>query len=269
MPSNNSYDRLEMPGTSRVVVDGRRLAVRRVAGERFADRPFLVFLHEGLGCIGMWKEFPDALADATGCPALIYDRFGHGGSDGERGPRGTDFFEYEAHTVLPALLEACGVADAILVGHSDGGTIALLYAGRAPVRGMITEAAHVFVEPESLAGVKTAMSAWQDEGFRARLARYHGDGTAAMFAGWSDMWSAEWFRDWNIEADLPAVTCPLLVIQGEDDEYGTAAQVEAILRGVSGPAESLMVPDCGHAPHVQARETVLAAMTAFVRKLVA
>lgn len=267
MPSGKRQAQGESPGTSHIEIGGRIIAVRRVAGAVRTGAPVLVFLHEGLGCIGMWKDFPDALSEATGCPALIYDRFGHGGSDGETAPRGTDFFEYEAHTVLPALLKACGVGDAILVGHSDGGTIALLYAGQTQVRGVITEAAHVFVEPESLAGVETAKTAWRDEGFRARLARYHGDGTASMFAAWAEMWSADWFRDWNIEAALPAVTCPLLVIQGAADEYGTAAQVEAILHHVSGPAESLLVQACGHAPHVQAREVVLAAMAAFVRSL--
>lgn len=229
--------------------------------------PTLVFLHEGLGCVAMWKDFPDALAASTGCPALVYDRHGHGGSAAERGARTLTFFETEAYGVLPALLAACRVTDAILVGHSDGGTIALLHAGRAPVRGVITEAAHVFVEPESLAGVAAAKRAWEDAGFRERLGRYHGSGTAAMFAAWADMWSADWFRDWNIEPALPAVSCPLLAIQGVDDEYGTAAQLDAIARGVSGPVKCVLVPDCGHAPHIQAREPVLARMTDFVTSL--
>ena len=170
--------------------------------------------------------------------------------------------------VLPELLSSCGVEDAILVGHSDGGTIALLHAGRSLVRGVITEAAHVFVDAVSRAGVVSAMRAWQEEGLQKRLSRYHGDGTAAMFIAWYNMWSAEWLLDWNIEASLPEITCPLLAIQGANDEYGTKAQVSAIVNGVSGPVDSLIVPECGHAPHIQARDVVLERMTEFVRSLI-
>ncbi len=233
------------------------------------ERPVLVFLHEGLGCIGMWKDFPDALVSATGCHALIYDRPGHGASGPESRDRDKRFFDDEAHETLPALLSHLGISNPILIGHSDGGTIALLYAGAYPVRGLVTEAAHVFVEPESLDGVAAAKLAWRDPRFRERLARYHGAGTAAMFDAWSNMWSAEWFRDWNIEDKLAAVACPLLVIQGRDDEYGTDAQVEAIVRGVSGPVSSMLASNCGHAPHIQARQVVLARMAEFIRGLVA
>ena len=267
MSGENFVSASNCDDVARAEVPGGEIAIRRIAPPGFgaAEAPTLVFLHEGLGCIGMWKDYPDALSAATGCPALIYDRFGHGGSSPQSKDRDLGFFEKEAHETLPALLKACGVTDAILVGHSDGGTIALLHAGQASVRGVITEAAHVFVEAESLAGVAAANRAWQDEGFRARLRRYHGDQTAAMFGAWSTMWGASWFRDWNIEAALPDVVCPLLVIQGADDEYGTEAQVAAIVSGVSGPVESAIVPDCGHAPHIQARETVLDRMTKFIR----
>jgi pimeloyl-ACP methyl ester carboxylesterase len=254
---------------SLVSVAGGEIAVRRIesGGSKGARPSTLVFLHEGLGCIGMWKDFPDALAVATGCPALVYDRFGHGGSSPEVRDRDLGFFESEAREVLPALLSACGVEDAVLIGHSDGGTIALLHAGIAPVRGVVTEAAHVFVDEVSVAGMAAAKRAWREEGLQERLGRYHGDGTAAMFAAWSKMWSADWFFDWNIETSLPAITCPLLAIQGRDDEYGTEAQVSAIVKGVSGPVDSLIVPDCGHAPHIQAREVVLKRMTDFIRSL--
>lgn len=250
------------------VADGR-IAVRCIASGNSSDTaaPTLVFLHEGLGCIGMWKDYPDALAAATGCPALIYDRFGHGDSGPELHDRDLGFFESEAHAVLPELLSACGAEDAILIGHSDGGTIALLHAERAPVRGVITEAAHVFVDAVSRAGVIAAKRAWQEDGLQNGLSRYHGDGTAAMFTAWYEMWSAEWLLDWNIEASLPEITCPLFAIQGANDEYGTNAQVSAIVNGVSGPVDSMIVPDCGHAPHIQAREVVLERMTDFVRSL--
>ena len=248
-----------------ISVPGHQIALRRIAGH--TGMPALVFLHEGLGSIGMWRDFPDALCAATGCPAIIYDRPGHGGSSAVTGPRGPNFFEDEACRVLPALLAACGVDDVVLVGHSDGGTIALLHAGRYPVRALVLEAAHVFVEQICLDGVVAARRAWRDTDFPQRLARHHGGNTEAMFFAWADMWAAEWFRDWNIEAKLPEVTCPVLAIQGAADEYGTPAQLAAIARGVTGPVETMLVPDSGHSPHIQARDAVLARMTGFIGTL--
>lgn len=247
-------------------VQGRRVAVRSIPAAK-QGVPTLVFLHEGLGCIEMWKDFPSVLVAATGCQALIYDRLGHGCSEAFEGRRDLQYFENEAYLILPGLLSACGVTNPILIGHSDGGTIALLHAGRFVVRGIVTEAAHVFVEPESLAGVADAKDAWQDGALRQRLARYHGDGTAAMFAAWADMWSAPWFRDWNMESELSSIKAPVFAIQGIDDEYGTPDQVDAIHRGVGGKFQRLIVADCGHAPHIQARDTVLAEITVFVNSL--
>jgi pimeloyl-ACP methyl ester carboxylesterase len=249
-----------------VDVMGRRIAVRDIPAVE-PEVPTLVFLHEGLGCIEMWKDFPDLLAAATGCRALIYDRLGYGRSEMADRPRDPLYFENEAYQILPALLSACGVTNPVLIGHSDGGTIALLNAGHSAVRGIITEAAHVFVEPESIAGVAAAKEAWQDEAFRRRLTRYHGGGTVEMFAAWADMWSASWFRDWNMEAALASIDCPVLAIQGIEDEYGTPDQVDAIRRGVTGAVQTLLVPDCGHAPHIQARGPVLTRMTSFINSL--
>jgi pimeloyl-ACP methyl ester carboxylesterase len=246
-------------------VPGHQIALRRIAGR--AGKPALVFLHEGLGCIGMWRDFPDALCAATGCPGLVYDRPGHGGSSAVTGPRGPAFFEVEADGVLPALLAACSIDDAILVGHSDGGTIALLHAARYPVRALVLEAAHVFVEGVCLDGVDAARRAWRETDFPQRLARHHGGNTEAMFFAWADMWAADWFRDWNIETELPGVTCPVLAIQGAADEYGTPAQLAAIARGVTGPVETMLVPDSGHSPHIQARDAVLARMAGFIAAL--
>ncbi len=253
--------------SSVIRVDGRDFAIREIAPAAGGRSTVLVFLHEGLGCVGMWKDFPDALAAATGCPALVYDRLGHGVSGAEDRARDAGYFEREAFAVLPALLAARGVRDCILVGHSDGGTIALLHAGREPVRGVITEAAHVFVEPESLAGVAAAQRAWRDTNLPDRLARYHGDGSPAMFRAWAEMWSASWFRGWNIEAALGDIECPVLAIQGQRDDYGTDAQVAAIARGASGRVETCLVPECGHSPHIDARDAVLARMSEFVRSL--
>jgi len=251
---------------SRVTVIGNdRVAVRRISGD--AGRPVLVFLHEGLGSIGMWRDFPDALCAASGCPGMVYDRPGHGGSSPVVNPRGPDFFEGEACRILPELLKAHNVENPILVGHSDGGTIALLHAGRYPVRGLILEAAHVFVEQICLDGVVAARRAWAETDFPQRLARYHGDNTEAMFHAWADMWSADWFRDWNIESMLSRLHIPVLAIQGENDEYGTIAQLDAIAAGVAGPAEVSLIPASGHSPHLQARDAVLAQMAAFIERI--
>jgi len=253
-----------------VVADGRRLTVRRLlppappAGAD--DPPVLVFLHEGLGSIAQWRDFPAALCRAAGLPGLIYDRWGFGGSEPLELPRPRDYLEREAERVLPQLLDACAVKQPILVGHSDGGSIALLYAAAHPGRPLacITEAAHVFVEAVTLAGIRAAAAAWRTGDLPARLARYHGDKTEAVFRGWTETWLRPDFRDWNIEARLPAIACPLLVMQGADDEYGSKAQVEAIVGQSGGPAEPLLVPACGHSPHHQQPAAVLAAMTRFI-----
>lgn len=180
-----------------------------------------MFLHEGLGCIDMWKYFPAAIANATGYSTLVYDRLGHGNSDPEAVPRGVDFFETEVFEVLPAILNVAAIAPATvkLIEHSDGGTIALLYAERFTVRGVIT-------------GVTAANQARRDTDLEQRLSRYHGANTASMFNAWSSMWLADWFRDWTIEDTLSAIRCPVLAIQAEDDEYGTMKQLDAIGRGV-------------------------------------
>ncbi|MFT6583312.1 MAG: pimeloyl-ACP methyl ester carboxylesterase [Alphaproteobacteria bacterium] len=257
-----------------VAVPGGGVALHFIPPPQSAkpDAPTLVFLHEGLGCIGMWKDFPAALALATGCAGLVYDRPGHGRLGLPAAPRGADYFETEAYDVLPAVLDAAGSIagrpmdpqNLILVGHSDGGTIALLYASRFPVRGVITEAAHVLVEDISIEGVRAAVRSWRETDFPSRLARYHGDNTEAVFAAWSKMWQSDWFRGWSIEATLPNVECPVLALQGEDDEYGTLAQLDAIETGVGGAVETSRIAHCGHSPHLQARDVVLATMAQFV-----
>ena len=253
-----------------VIADDRRLAVRRLDWESgTSDRPTLVFLHEGLGSIAQWRDFPARLCQAAGLPGLVYERWGFGGSEPLVLPRPRDYLEREAERSLPALLEACGIGRPLLVGHSDGGSIALIYAAAFPDRpaACITEAAHVFVEPVTLNGLRAAKTAWQGGGLNERLARYHGDRTETLFRGWAETWLREDFRDWNMEARLPAIVCPVLAIQGADDEYGTAAQVEAIAAGTGGPAESLIVPACGHSPHLQQPDLVLEAMTRFLGRV--
>jgi len=257
-----------MPGTVDEVLklDVGHIATRRFANQREVStgEPVLVFLHEALGCNDMWKAWPERLAGGCDLPFLSYDRLGHGRSGPLPGPRAPGYLEFEAWEVLPRVLEACGVADPILVGHSDGGSIALMYASRFSARAVITEAAHVFVEDVTRVGIREAVAAWRDTDLPARLARYHGDKTEALFLAWADTWLSEPFAAWNIEGCLPPITCPVLAVQGEGDEYGTARQVEAIVAGVSGPARALMLPDCGHAPHLQAEDQLTPALAEFI-----
>jgi pimeloyl-ACP methyl ester carboxylesterase len=252
-------------------VAGHRLRAKRI-GEWDASRVVLVLLHEGLGSIPQWRDFPEALSGACGLPVLLYERSGHGGSDPVRLPRPSNYLEIEAEQVLPGVLAACGIERPILIGHSDGGTIALLYAAAFPEKPVacITEAAHVLVEEATLSGIRAASMVWARDGdFRRRLARHHGHGVEALFRGWAETWTRPDRRDWNMLDRLGAVRCPVLAIQGADDAYGTRAQLDEIVARVSGPAESVLIPDCAHVPHQEAPATVLACVRSFIGKSLA
>jgi pimeloyl-ACP methyl ester carboxylesterase len=246
-----------------VDVAGHRLECVRIRGAKSA--PTLVFLHEGLGSVALWKDFPARVADATGCPVLVYSRAGYGRSSPANLPRATDYMHVEALTVLPALLDRLKIADPILVGHSDGASIALLHAGsgKRPVRALVALAPHVFVEDMSIASIAEARRQYETTDLRERLARRHADPDAA-FRGWNDIWLAPAFRSWNIEACLPGVRCPLLMIQGRDDEYGSATQLDAIERQVGGRVARIELADCRHSPHRDQPEATLAAIADFV-----
>ena len=245
---------------------GHRLEYKRIDGAR--DRPTLILFHEGLGSIAMWRDFPAKLAQATGCPAIVYSRYGYGRSDALSSPRGVDYMHREALHTLAELRAELGLNDAILVGHSDGASIALIHAGsgRWPVRAIVLEAPHVFVEDVSITSIAAARTAYETTDLRQRLARYHADVDSA-FRGWNDIWLHADFRAWNIEDVLPGVRRPVLAIQGADDEYGTLAQPDAIERGVAGAFERLVLPECKHSPHRDQEQTVLAAMARFIARL--
>lgn len=249
---------------------GCRLFARKLspAAGQSAARPTLVFLHEALGCIELWRDFPQALATATGCDALLYDRRGSGKSDPLTEKRAQDYLHQEAFITLPEVLEKTGVKNPILIGHSDGGTIALLYAAKFPenVRGVITETAHVFVEDVTLRGIRKVLKTYQTGDLKQRLEKYHGENTEAIFRAWHETWLNPNFRSWNVEKFLPHITCPVLVIQGAEDEYGTPAQVDAITSQVSGLAKPLLIPHCGHTPHREARDITLREMTKFIKR---
>jgi pimeloyl-ACP methyl ester carboxylesterase len=241
-----------------------RLEIRRIAAAR-DHAPTLVFLHEGLGCVGMWRDFPDRVAAATGWAALIYSRFGYGASDPVALPRPLSYMHDEALEVLPALLHAAGVGPHVLIGHSDGGSIALIHAGSAAtpgLKGVVTLAAHVFVEDISVSSIAAARQQWESGDLRARLARWHGANVDGAFLGWNRAWLDPGFRGWNIEQFLPGIGVPVLVMQGEDDEYGTLAQVESIRRHCG--AETLVLRNCGHSPHRDQPEAALQAIAGFV-----
>lgn len=229
-----------------------------------AERPVLVFLHEGLGSLAMWKGFPRAVVDATGCDALVYSRYGHGRSDRLGEARAVDYMHREALDVLPELLAALAIARPILIGHSDGASIALIYAGaRQPARGLVLLAPHVFVEDRTVASIARVKAAFQTTDLPAKLARYHDD-AATTFWGWNDIWLSPAFRAWNIEEYLPFIDVPALLVQGEDDEYGTLAQIEAIARQLKGPVEKLVLAGCGHSPHVDQKAAVSRALSTFI-----
>ncbi|WP_118975374.1 alpha/beta fold hydrolase [Taibaiella koreensis] len=218
------------------------------------SRGTIVFLHDSLGSAGLWRNFPYQMGMATECAVLLYDRRGYGLADpfatGYR--RQTDYMETEAE-LLVELLEACAIKQPILFGHSDGGTIALLAAAKYPqvFKAVITEGAHIFVEDLTLDGIERAREQFDTTSLKERLEKYHGDKTATLFEAWAGTWLSPEYRDWNIEPCLPQVSCPVLVIQGAEDEYGTLAQVEGIVQQVSGPAERCVVVNAGHSPHKQ------------------
>lgn len=252
-----------------VASGGATLRVRLVEHDAAgAPLPTIVFLHDSLGCIALWRDFPERLAGAAGCHALVYDRRGYGESSPfPDTPRTPTYLEEEADA-LPPLLERCGVGDAILFGHSDGGSIALLAAARHParVRAVVTEGAHVFVEEITLEGIRAAREALRTTTLRQRLMRYHGARTDGVTSAWIDTWLRPDFRDWNIERYLPRIAAPVLVLQGVHDEFGSVAQVEAIVRGTGGVGESLLIPAAAHTPHREATDVVLATTADFLRR---
>ena len=250
--------------------DGRSVRIEHRWIEGPAAAPLIVFLHEGLGSVAMWKDFPDRLCQACGVRGLVYSRPGYGRST----PRPTDrplapdFMHRQAHEVLPSLLAALGVNEPpVLLGHSDGGSIALLFAARFPqaLRGLVVMAPHIRVEPLSVASIREARAAWEQTDLPRRLARYHDD-VESVFRGWNDIWLKPEFEGWNIEAEIGAIACPVLALQGVDDEYGTLEQIRGIARRV--PQTRLReLADCGHSPHRDQPEAVVAAVGDFLQLL--
>ena len=235
-------------------------------GASESDYPVVVFLHEGLGSIGLWKDFPEQLCSRNGFTGLVFSRYGYGRSTprpaNERWP--VTFMHAQAEEVLPAFLAALGIEKPWLFGHSDGGSIALLHAARFPeaVSGIVVAAPHIFVEDRTVASIEQARETYLSTDLRARLGRYHADPDSA-FWGWNDIWLDPAFRAWNIEDRLPHIRCPVLAVQGEDDEYGTLEQIRGIQK--KAPQTRLLIlPRCGHSPHRDQPEALIQEVARFI-----
>lgn len=231
--------------------------------------PTILLLHEGLGSVSLWRDFPARLAAATGCGVMAFSRLGYGRSDGIRLPRPLDYLRREGREVLPRVLEVVGLRRCILLGHSDGGSIAVVQAGAHPdprVRGIALIAPHVLLEDVALPALRAVRQRWEEGDLRARLARHHRD-PAAAFLGWNDSWLDPGFPQlFDLRPDVARIRVPVLVIQGEADPYGTAEQVRAIQRAARCPVEAMLLPGIGHAPHQEVPEVVLAAVRRFARR---
>jgi len=249
-----------------VFVDGKRLETLWIEPPD-ASVETVVMLHEGLGSIALWKDFAQRSAARTGCRVLAYSRYGHGNSDKLMEKRPVEFMHHEGEVVLPQLLDKLKIERPILMGHSDGGSIALIFAGRYPARprALILEAPHVFVEDLSVASIAAAKVAYETTDFREKLARYHAH-VDETFWGWNDIWLDPRFRSWNIESYLESIRCPVLCIQGEQDEYGTRAQIDAVQARVPC-TEILMLPACKHSPHRDQRQATLEKTADFVNRV--
>ena len=255
------------PPVLSLLSDGHRhYECLHIAGD--PAQPTLVLLHEGLGCVALWRDFPQHLAAATGHPVFAYSRLGYGKSSPAALPWPLDYMEREGMYGLPRLLDLAGIGDCVLVGHSDGASIALVNAGvvsDSRVRGAIVMAPHVFAEEIGLANIALAREAYVTGDLREKLAKYHGENVDCAFHGWCDSWLHPAFRHWNIEHVLPGIRAPLLQIQGEGDQYGTTAQLMAIERGVRGRCTTLLLPACRHAPQFEQPTATLQACVEFLR----
>jgi pimeloyl-ACP methyl ester carboxylesterase len=250
---------------SDVVVDGKRLET--LAYSAVGKRPTIVMLHEGLGSVSLWKDFPEQLARTTKCGVVAYSRYGHGKSERLREKRLVEFMHHEGTVVLPGLLERLGIQRPILLGHSDGASICLIYAAASPASplGLVLEAPHVFVEDLTVNSIAKIGTVYRTTDLPEKLGRYH-DHVEETFWGWNDIWLDPKFRAWNIAECLDSIRCPVLVIQGEDDEYGTLAQVDAVKRRVR-EARTVVLPSCGHSPHRDQPTATLHAISQFAGTL--
>jgi pimeloyl-ACP methyl ester carboxylesterase len=257
------------PGEDRWIEAGGARLECRCWGPAPDVAPTLVMLHEGLGSTGLWKSFPEKLAQRSGYGVFAYSRSGYGRSDPAALPRPLDYMTREAMDVLPAVLDAIGFRRGVLLGHSDGASIAAIYGGSVEdfrVRGLCLISPHFFTEPDGLASIAEAKAQYETGDLRERLARHHGDVDNA-FRGWNDAWLAAGFKSWNIEDALAYIRVPVLAIQGRDDQYGTLAQIDALRQGLYSPLDVEILDGCRHSPHLEKAEETLAAIGDFLARL--
>ncbi|TGK04058.1 alpha/beta hydrolase [Leptospira semungkisensis] len=249
-------------------IDGASIRISKFEQEN-KDLPVLIFLHDSLGCISLWKNFPNQLAETANCNSIVYDRVGYGKSSPfPPKKRDNSYLEKEAD-ILHRIIQELNIEKAILFGHSDGGSIALIAASKYPeqIIGVITEGAHVFVEEITLDGIREAVIAYNTTKLKQALEKYHSDKAEAVFQAWANTWLSNEFRNWNIESFLPSIRCPVLVLQGENDEYGSEDQVSSIAGKVSGASTKKIIPSAKHSPHKETPDIVIKEASEFIRTL--
>ena len=251
-----------------IVAAGRRLEAVAY-GPAPAEAPTVLMLHEGLGCVALWRDFPQEIAAATGWGVFAYSRAGYGGSDPVDLPRPLDYMSREARASLPAVIEEIGLERGILLGHSDGASIAAIYAGEHSderIKGLVLMAPHLFTEEPGLVSIAEARLAYETGDLRAKLVKYHAHVDIA-FRGWNDAWLDPGFRAWNIEDRVERWRVPALIIQGVDDQYGTLAQIRSIEARSPSPVKSLILETCRHSPQIDRPEATLEAVAGFCAEL--
>lgn len=248
---------------------GVQLSVRQWQHSGQSDiRPVLILLHEALGCIDMWKDIPEQLATETGCDVVVYERQGYGLSSTITLPRHDDYLTEEGEIWLPRLITKLELKQVILIGHSDGGSVALIGAASLPdqVKCVVTEAAHIYIDHLTTAGIKEAVERYNTTNLKDKLAKYHGERTDLLFRAWYETWLRDRKRPLDLRPWLSSIKCPALIVQGKDDGYGVPEQVTDICAGIGARAESLFLPECGHVPHFEARTKLISAVVDFIKK---
>ncbi|CAM1372844.1 alpha/beta fold hydrolase [Tenacibaculum xiamenense] len=245
-------------------IEFEKIAIKRI--DKFPDRPTIIFLHDSLGCIKLWRDFPFKLGELTKCNVLVYDRQGYGESCGFSYSKRNNYYMEQEADILSELLDFWQIDDAILFGHSDGGSIALITAGKYPekIRGVIAEGAHIFVEDITIKGIEEAIQLYKTTNLKSRLEKYHGAKTNEMFWAWAFTWTTKEFRNWNIEEFLKDIQCPSLIIQGGEDEYGTLKQVTEIVRQTKGESTQLVLSGVKHTPHKEVPEIIFERVSRFI-----
>lgn len=256
-----------MKSTIYSVINGKKLWIEQWLVQDDPTRPTLIFLHEALGSVSLWRDFPQLLCQTLGYNGLIYDRKGHGLSDPMDKARDKNYLHEEALVDLKEIIQLFDIQQPILIGHSDGGSIALIYAAHYPTYAIITAAAHSYVERTGAGGIETAIEQYEQTVFREKLQKYHGDKTDALFYAWAETWLSADFADWEIDSLLPQIQAPSLLLQGENDPYASQQHLLDIARHMGSNARAVLIENCGHMPHLQAKEKTLQLMVDFILQL--